>query len=451
MSGIYIGFGKDNPSQPLAYDGENHLITIGPPGTGKSTSLLMPNLATLKRSILVIDPKGELAAVTAQKRATFGRVVVLNPFGVLVDECPYLKSHGFNPLSLLDPASDDFVDDATAIAEGLVKIDPLETQKHFPEGGQDFVAALLMHVRRMIGASAHLGMVRQLLTQNRSFGYDEATKQKIPLGLEATIFDMLHCGFSPIEQKSGRFAANTEEMGSVISAAISQTKFLDSPPIVKDLSSQSGFDFHSMRGDIVTVYLILPLNRLSTHANWLRLIVAVALRSLTDSRNMRNDQSIPPVLFMLDEFAQLGHMASIEDVMSAARGFRLQLWPILQDLTQIQKLYGNIWENFLGVSELSSFFTPRTMTTARYLSDRSGSHERPTVSKTNADDGRGSRTISRVIEPKYRPEFFFEVPRGTLVTFKEYVAHPVFIDAPHYSDKRLSWCRDLSRNPFYKT
>ena len=445
MAGIYIGLSKDGSGQALSYSGENHLITIGPPGTGKSTSLLMPNLASLKRSILVIDPKGELAAVTAQKRAAFGRVVVLNPFGVLVDECPYLKSHGFNPLALLDPDSDDFVDDASAIGEGLVKIQGKDP--HWTEGGQDFVTALIMYVRRLGGTTADLGIVRKLLTESRSFDHE-----KNPQGLESTIFEMRFCGYTPIEQKAGRFAADNNEMGSLVSAAISQTKFLDSPPIVRDLSSGGGFDFRSMRDEIVTVYLILPIDRMSTHANWFRLIIAAALRSLMDAKNTRFDQTRPPVLFMLDEFAQLGHMSSIEDAMSAARGSRLQLWPILQDLTQLKKIYGETWENFLGTAGFCSFFTPRTMVTANYISERGKSHERPTQSKTSGDDGRASRTVSTVVEPVYRPEFFLDMKKGNQVSFTEFVGEAQFLEAPHYNDKRLSqWCSDLAQNPYYRT
>ena len=356
---VYVGFSKDNPTAARSYDGENHLITVGPPGTGKSTSLLMPNLAYLDRSILVIDPKGELAAVTAQKRAQFGKVVILNPFGVLAEGRPYMESHGFNPLALLDPESNSFVDDVAAIAEGLVRI--RGTDEHWSEGGQDFVAALIMHACRMDGAAADLGLVRKLLTMPRTAD-----------GLERIIREMLHCGFDPIEQKIGRFGEKTNEVSSIISAAISQTKFLDSRQIVRDLESGNVFDFASMRKETITVYLILPINQLSTHANWLRLIVAAALRALTKTPD--DEQNRPPVLFMLDEFAQLGHMQSIADAMSAARGFRVQMWPMLQDLSQLKNVYKELWENFLGTAGFQSFFTPRTLTTAEHLSKRCGSH-----------------------------------------------------------------------------
>ena len=52
-------------------------------------SLLMMPCGGPAMTMIVIDPKGQLAAITARKRATMSRVVPLNPFG-LFDEMPRL-------------------------------------------------------------------------------------------------------------------------------------------------------------------------------------------------------------------------------------------------------------------------------------------------------------------------------------------------------------------------
>ena len=143
----YVGFFNDEitGARAVTYQGDNHLLTVGPPGTGKSSGLHIPNLALLNRSILAIDPKGELAATTAQHRAKFGRVVVLNPFGVLVDRLPFMRSNGYNPLSVLDHTSPNFVDNAKALARGIVKVEGNEP--HWSRGGQTFVSAYYAHLQ----------------------------------------------------------------------------------------------------------------------------------------------------------------------------------------------------------------------------------------------------------------------------------------------------------------
>ena len=59
-----------------------------------------------------------------------------------------------------------------------------------------------------------------------------------------------------------------------------------------------------MKEELTTVYLILPARRLGTHSTRLCLMIASVVRPLMiDTRKPK-----VPALFMLDEFAQLGHL-----------------------------------------------------------------------------------------------------------------------------------------------
>jgi len=89
------------------------LVTIGPAAPAKRTGIIIPNLSTLRRSILIIDPQAKRRRSPPAKRAQFGPVIVINPFNVFAKELPHLKSSGFNPLAALDPEHDDFTDDCT--------------------------------------------------------------------------------------------------------------------------------------------------------------------------------------------------------------------------------------------------------------------------------------------------------------------------------------------------
>ena len=324
-TGIYLGHvhERGRVAGEARYDGGKHLITIGPNGSGKGTGVIAPNLAHLRRSILLIDPKGEAAAITARQRAKLGRVVILNPFNVLANERPYLKSQGFNPLTSLDRRSPHFPDAAAGIAEALIKIEG--SDPHWAASAQDLVAALIMWecIRRpWAPEAASLGNVRKMLTEPYVMGADGK-----PAGLLETVFHMLASGYAPLEAKAGRFVQASREMQGIVSSAITQTRFLDSPAITADLA-HGGFDFGEMKRSITTVYLILPANYLETHSGWLRLMVVSALRALLQTPPSK---TLPPVLFMLDEFAQLGYLPPIENAMGIARGFGVQLWPFLQD------------------------------------------------------------------------------------------------------------------------
>jgi type IV secretion system protein VirD4 len=101
--GLLIG--RDPKSgKPLRYDGPSHLLTMAPTRTGKGVGTIIPNLLTVDRSIVCIDPKGENARIADRARRRFGPVHVLDPFGVTD-----ALSASFNPLASLNAQSLDLV------------------------------------------------------------------------------------------------------------------------------------------------------------------------------------------------------------------------------------------------------------------------------------------------------------------------------------------------------
>jgi type IV secretion system protein VirD4 len=85
-------------------------------------------------------------------------------------------------------------------------------------------------------------------------------------------------------------------------------------------------------------------------------------------------------------------MQQIENAAGQIAGFGVKLWPVLQDLGQLQALYKLRWETFLGNAGLLQFFGNTDLGTLEWLSKRCGSTtirvatDRP---KTSAEGGRG--------------------------------------------------------------
>jgi type IV secretion system protein VirD4 len=91
LIGRDIGTGK-----MMRYDGPAHLLTLAPTRAGKGVGTVIPNLLTVPRSVLVIDPKGENAKIAGEARKRFGAVHILDPFGVTGR-----PSSAYNPLGRL--------------------------------------------------------------------------------------------------------------------------------------------------------------------------------------------------------------------------------------------------------------------------------------------------------------------------------------------------------------
>ncbi|MFD2845219.1 type IV secretory system conjugative DNA transfer family protein [Paracoccus cavernae] len=139
--GLLIGRDADS-ARLLRYDGPAHLLTLAPTRAGKGVGTIIPNLLTAKRSVLVIDPKGENARITARARSGLGPVHVFDPFGVTG-----LPTAACNPLDRLQRGSPDLGEDAAALAEALVMDPPGQiSEAHWNEEAKALLAGLILFV-----------------------------------------------------------------------------------------------------------------------------------------------------------------------------------------------------------------------------------------------------------------------------------------------------------------
>jgi type IV secretion system protein VirD4 len=392
--------------------GDRHVLTVGPNGSGKTRKLLLPNLLQLVDwSCVVIDPKGELAAHTAVWRAArWGhKVIVVDPFRVIETNYPRLfarhgnglKSHGFNPLGALDCESPSFVDDAKALAVALIKTEDAR-DPYWTMAAQTLVKGLLMSLSVEYGSKATLNHLRDIL----------GTAPKTLANYNRMQVEQFGRKYPAIAASLSEFTSyspDDRELSGIRRTAKTHTDWLDSGRMRADLEG-AAFNFASIKERPTTIYLVLPPKQLVTHGVWLRLMVTSILLPLLRSV----EAAAVPVLFMLDEFAQLGHMEVIENNYALMRGFGVKLWTVWQDLTQAKRLYKEQWESFISNAGVVHSFAPQDLTTREYLSKLSG--ERVNVYQTKGsseswNSGRGSFGWSggtstgeqRVNEPLVKP------------------------------------------------
>jgi type IV secretion system protein VirD4 len=402
-------------SYRVKFDGPEHILTIGPTRSGKGRRLLAPELIyDTDRSIIVVDPKGELARWTATHRAKSSEVFAVDPFGLL-ENVPGLElaSTGYNPMRWLDPSSEDFIDDATAVAEAIC---PVESQRdpHFEQGAQDIVAGLVMY-HRLTNRSASLGDIRGDLARTPKawldllLGDDQGlTKEgRLCAFMAADIFDV-----PALWTKLGELQAITpddRELNAFIRSAKTQTRFLDSPPVARDLARE-GVDFGALKDRAVTVYLVLPPVRLVTHAKWLRLVITGAVEAL---RKTEASSGRPDTLIILDEFPQLGRMQAVETGVSLNAGYGIKFWIIIQNITQLKGLYRDNWETFTSAGALTAY-GPRDPTTAEYLAKLSGERTIEVRGDSHDHVGRRSVSINRQRRENIMPHQFEQLGKGRM-------------------------------------
>ena len=352
----------------LRYDGEGHLITVAPTRTGKGVSAVIPNLLHYHGSVVVTDPKGENYAVTARRRRELGSAVhALDPFGVVGG------SASLNPFDLIEANGPDASDDAWMLADMLLVPDGRVTDEAFwNEEARALLAGLVMHVAANAPPELRtLTHVRTLLTlppEQFQLMLGEMTESEAVSGLVAR-------SAARLLQKADR------ERSGVISSAQSHTHFLDSPRMARVLS-RSTFSLSDVKRERVSIFLVLPPERMDTYRGWMRVMTACAMLAMTRIPG-------PPekrVLFLLDEFANLGRMRPVERAISLAAAYGATFWLLLQDLAQLKGTYPDQWPTFIANADVLQAFGINDWETADYMSRMTGER---TIHVESQNESRG--------------------------------------------------------------
>lgn len=366
---------------------DRHIMTIAGSRSGKSVHIAN-NLIHYKGSCLVIDPKGDLANITAERRnKELGQeVYILDPFKKVRKELNEYQS-SFNPLSILDFDNPTILEDAGLIADALV-IGSDRGDPHWDETARSFIEGVILHVATTwnLSGTRDLVTVYNLLTKGEDIEEEEDDDEDRGV-LKNLIADMIDNAKEIKERgkvdetdydyiSDAIEAAATEfrdrpkgERGSVLSTIRRHIKFLGYQSLQSVLEVHD-FDLSALKtaSKGMTIYLCLPAGRMGTCNRWLRLFVNLALEA------MEREQTKPelPVLICLDEFPILGYMKQLEDAAGLLAGFGVKLWPILQDLGQLKALYKERWETFMGNAGVIQFFGNNDITTLEYIQKRVG-------------------------------------------------------------------------------
>ena len=354
---------------------DRHIVLCAGSRSGKGVSIIVPNLIEYQGSVLAIDPKAELASITAKRRAKgLGqRVFVLDPFGKASSKVDKYRA-SFNPLTMLYRGSQTLIEDAGLIADALIV--PSGGDTHWDDSARNFLEGVILHVAtsdKYNDEDRTLVTVRDLVSGRlqktkgkgslefletemiENASQNEAVDEELAAALEACSSDF--------------FDKPENERGSVLSTLRRHTKFLDYKAMRSVLADHS-FDLSELKTapNGTTIYLCLPAGRMATCNRWFRLFVNLALEA------MEREASKPkiPVLLCLDEFPVLGHMRQIEVAAGQIAGFGVKLMTVIQDISQLKAIYKDRWETFMGNAGVLIFFGNNDIATLEFIQKRLG-------------------------------------------------------------------------------
>ena len=349
-------------------------MTVAPNRSGKGVCTQIPALLSYPGPAIVVDPRGETAIASAWFReAVFGQsIAIYDPFDVVCSRLGRTPDR-FNVLDTISPDEPTFYDDAALNGEAIV-MEELQGQKFWPDEGRALVTGLTLNIAydsRERG-QRHLGRLRDILNMPPGVFRDYVAGQfeDDPETGDTVLVrpGMLQSRNRYVRAAAGRILSKpARQFGDILSTAQQNTHFLESE-IIQDSLSASDFKFEDIEGGNMTIYLVLPPERLRTHGRLLRLLISAAIAAINKMKVKPN----PSCLFMLDEMGAIGRLDPVLDAFGVLAGSGMQLHPIFQDFAQAQSLYKDRWQTFIANAAVIQAFGTRDVLTAEYLSKLCG-------------------------------------------------------------------------------
>lgn len=352
---------------------KGHILTIAATRTGKGVGVVIPNLLIHKGSSVILDPKGENFAVTANERIKLGnKVFYYDPWEII----PELekKKHGsisvnaqkacINPLDIIGQRDRDMLDKALMLASSLI-VRTSDKDNFFYNEAETFLARLIVFVCAKYpkdNPHRNLVEVRKLLNLDL-------------LSLKAEVSDpIVNVTTPPVEELvkwlDRNISAKSKSTNNVIDMAQQATTFLSSHMVANSLK-KSNIDIMRMKLNPTSLYLILDTNKILFNEDVYKPLVRLIVTTCFCAASIR-EQPREPMLFMLDEVAQLGTLQYLPKLLAIYAGMGVVVWTIWQSLAQIKSLYDKDAETITGNCSIQQYFGVNDTETAELICKMAG-------------------------------------------------------------------------------
>jgi type IV secretion system protein VirD4 len=384
--GIYLGEGNGGWSWAGS---QRSVLVLGPSRSGKTSSLVIPNLLLSSGPVVSTSTKPDVMVATAPVRSRRGWSFLYDPSGEI--ECPPgVERIGWSPVTSAlswDAAvqTSDAMVRAAALGRGAGARPTGE--QHWSERAGALLSPLL-HA----AALESLPMRSVLRWIDRHDGATPLDILSATLGEDSVATDLL-TGIVATDQReqSGIWSTASGVLAAYRTRAALATT--EAPPL-------DAVEF--CRG-AHTLYICSPGRRQDQFAP----LVVAAIGDIRDAtyRRERDGERGPPTLLALDEVANIAPIPDLPALVSEGAGQGLLVLACLQDLSQARGRWGTAAEGFLSLFGTTLVLPGiADATTLRNLSALAGEHEvaTTTLARTVGERGRirPSSSIGTVRVPR---------------------------------------------------
>lgn len=426
--GIVVGCtGGKNNTTAMVDTGDVHALMIGAAGVGKTAYWLYPCIeyaCASGMSWLSTDTKGDVVR-------NYGKIAQDYGYSIsVIDLRNPTRSHGNNLLHLVNKYMDMHLAHPDQLvykakAEKYAKIisktiilsgmdaAAFGQNAYFYDAAEGLLTATILLVAEFCEPKKRhivsvFKIIQELLAPSQKKGKNQFQQ----------LMDML-----PDDHKAKWFAGaalNTAEqsMASVMSTALSRlNSFLDSE-LEQLLCFDTEIDAEKFCNEKSAIFVIMPEENPNTFF-MISLIIQQLYREILAVADEQGGKLKNRCVFFCDEFGTLPKIESAEMMFSASRSRRLQIVPIIQSFSQLDKNYGKEGaEIIVDNTQLTIFggFAPNS-SSAEVLSKALGSR---TVMSGSVSHGKNdpSESLQMIERPLMTPDELKSMPKGQFVVMK---------------------------------
>lgn len=372
-AGCYKNFhvGK-NPS----FNRNNNVVVIGGPGSWKTTSYIMTNIAQKNSSFVLTDPKGQTVHRVGKMLESDGYTIKVLDFDTLTN------TDHFNPFAYVKEEIT-----LKKVINALIEATNAEHEKKgepFWDRSEEMLITALfayLYYRYRGGKKgskevkgdgimpnlAQIGMLIRLLKRENP---NAASPLEFMFEKFAKEFGEENFAYLQWQNFLRNFEGKTRD--SVLAITITRFSLFDLAQ-VKEFIKDDNLEIEKWVDEKTAVFLKIP--DLDDTFNFLPLLIfLLAFRTLEYKiDNELGGEATVPIQFLMDEFCNIGKVPNIKQALSVFRSRLMSITIMLQNINQIKEMYKDSWESFLGNCDAWVYLSGSTeSTTQKYFSEAAG-------------------------------------------------------------------------------
>jgi len=482
---------KNGKNIKIHFTDDCHSLIVGATGTGKTVSFIEPAIQIMsklknKPSLFITDAKGELYSHHSQQLVDQGYKILLldltepynsiqwNPLEHIYDEWQRqlhleeeilkhtndsLKNYKFIKVgdvsddewyefdskafaSLKDALlevevnkskiRDDCFESLTDIAGSICTVEN-QQEKSWEQGARDYFLAILIAMLEDSENEA-LGMTKE------RYNFFNAYKIAMNKEDEYDVVTQYFNGRSPLS-KTRELASNitqtkakTTRDGYMSTLNTKLSMFSDSG--ICFLTSKNSVDFYNMDEQPTAFFIKIPDER-ATRYTLASVCISQAYKQFVAkaraNEKTNNDKMAHlkrPIIYLMDEFANLPKVAELEKIITVARSRWIYLQMAIQSYSQLQNVYGKEVSDIVrGNCKATIYMGTPDLLTRKEFSEELGSYtietsSRSTPDKKGKESGGPSTNTQLSTVPLVYPSDLDKLPLGQNIT-KMFQYYPV--------------------------